>query len=104
MDLSQIDPATGMSYRDSAMKYGAENGMKQFKTAFYELYGDKIEGLREEAIKKQVAEDHAKRTKEGFIGRTPTPANGQPAKAQNVAKRSWSSLAEEALADKDRYL
>ncbi len=103
MDLSQIDPATGMSMEYSALKYGSENGIKSFKTAFLELYGDKAESLIQESAKKSAAEEFAKRQKDGFIGRTPTPQTGQPQKPQNVRSRSWASLQEEAARDVANY-
>lgn len=101
MDLDKIDPETGMSYKMSVLKYGSENGIQgknAFKIAFQALYGDKIEGLMQEAAKKQAADDFAKRQKEGFIGRTSTPTQA-PSKAQNVRNRSWGSLSDEALRD-----
>jgi hypothetical protein len=98
MDLDQIDPNTGMSYQNSVMKYGSENGIRTFKTAFLELYGDKVEAMREEAAKSQAASEWSKRQAQGFIGKTPTPTQG-PTKAQNVRNRSWGSLTEEALKD-----
>lgn len=101
MDLDQIDPESGMSYKLSAMKYGSENGIQgknAFKIAFQALYGDRVEGLMQEAAKKQAAEEFAKRQKEGFIGRTSTPTQA-PSKAQNVRNRSWGSLSDEALRD-----
>jgi hypothetical protein len=98
MDLKQIDPETGMSFEASVLKYGSENGIKTFKTAFLELYGDKVEALRDEASKKQAAEEFAKRQQQGFIGRTSTPTQA-PSKAQNVGRRSWGSLQDEALND-----
>lgn len=94
MDLTQIDQETGLTYESSVLKYGSENGIKSFKTAFLELYGEKIEGMREEALKKQAADDVAKRAKEGFIGRSPTPQGTAP--KLDYRKMSHAQLAQEA--------
>lgn len=94
MDLSQIDPETGLTYEQSALKYGMENGIKSFKTSFLERYGDKIEGMREEALKKQAADGVAKRAKEGFIGRSSTPMSQAP--KLDYRNMSHTQLAQEA--------
>lgn len=93
MDLSQIDPETGLSYERSVLKHGYENGIKSFKAAFLDRYGDKLEAMREEALKKQAVEETAKRAREGFIGRSPTPQAKQQLDYRNM---SYSQLASKA--------
>jgi len=95
MDIKAIDNSSGMSIEETALQYGAENGIP-FRSAFFELYGDKLDSLREEAIKKQVANDFAKKQKEGFIGISPTPNS---AHRSSQRPRTWGDATEQAIAD-----
>jgi hypothetical protein len=95
MDLKAIDKSSGLSLEETALQFGTDNGIP-FRSAFLELYGDKIDALREEAIKKQVANDFAKKQKEGFIGVSPTPNSAQRSLQR---PRTWGDATEQAIAD-----
>jgi hypothetical protein len=95
MDLAQVDPETGESYEYEVLKYAAEKGIRNdFRAALEARYGDKLEALREEAFKKRFVEDQAKRAKEGFIGRSPTPQTAAP--KVDPRRMSWGNAAEYA--------
>ncbi len=96
VDLSSMDESTGLSMESTVVDYAYNNGIKSFKTAFLEVYGDKIEARREESLKAQWVKEQATRTKQGFIGRTPTPTQGK--RAEISGNRSFDDGAEEAKA------
>jgi hypothetical protein len=94
MDIKAIDASSGQTLEETALQYGSEHGIP-FRSAFLELYGDKLDALREESIKKQVANDFAKKQKEGFIGISPTSQQARP----SAKPRNWGDATEQAIAD-----
>lgn len=97
MDFASVDPSTGLSVESTVIDYAVKNGIKSFKTAFLEVYGDRLESKREEALKSQWAKEQATKAKQGFIGRTPTPTQGRKV-VENPGSRSWDDIGDEAKA------
>jgi hypothetical protein len=97
VDLNAIDKSSGLTMESTVIDYAVKHGIKSFKTAFLEVYGDTLESKREEALKTQWAKEQAQRQKQGFIGRTPTPQLG-PKVLQNPSSKSWDDVGTEAIA------
>ena len=95
MDLSKADE-NGATMEFSVLKHAQEIGTNSFKTAFLDLYHDKIMLHKEEALKEQFAKDNQAKFKQGVVGQTTAPRTGVQ-NAGNVRGKSYNDLLAEAL-------
>lgn len=97
IDLNAVDES-GKTLEQRILNHAMENGINTFRAAFRDYLHDqlvqtaKADSLQKEAKSTQIA------TKQGLLGKTPTPRKGIE-RAQNVRGKSYDALTQEALAE-----
>lgn len=97
IDLAAADE-TGSSLEFRVIKHANDNGIQSFRAAFRDYLHDRLVTEAQAAGRAAIAKDTQAKAKAGILGQTSAPVKGlQP--AQNVRGKSYSQLAQEALAE-----
>lgn len=92
---------SGKSTRHYVMEHMVRSKIPSFRTAFLDLYHDQILATKEQALREKHAKEVQKRTKQGIIDVSSTPANGKDKSApiSNIGSLSYDELTRMALKD-----
>ena len=94
VDLDQVDDQ-GKTLEYRVLEHMQQNGISNFETAFKDFYFDNLVQLEREAAKEAHAKEMQKRSKQGIIGISSTPATGAPQPSNgNMKNLSYDQLAE----------
>ena len=91
LDLTAPDGQTGKSLEMQVLEYAANNGIKNFKTAFRDFNHDKLIKLAEERGRESVAKESIKNKKIGLLGQTQAPTKGLTP-LNDVSNKSWNDI------------
>ncbi len=84
----------GRNLEAKVVEHAAKNGIRNFKTAFRDLYHDEIVKIEKDKAKEELANERNEQRKKGFIGETSTPT--LTVKTRSVRDKSYDDLAREA--------
>lgn len=94
VDLDQVDDQ-GKTLEYRVLEHMQQTGIKNFESAFKDFYFDNLVQLEREAAKEAHAKEMQKRSKQGIIGISSTPATGTPQTSNgNMKNLSYDQLAE----------
>jgi len=99
IDFTTTDPNTGKSLEFKVLEHAKQNGINNFRAAFYDFYHDQLVIQAQEQAKQGLVQTIQKDHKEGFIGESPTPFLGQPQQQKSLSDMSWDEVMKEAAKD-----
>lgn len=84
----------GRNLEAKVVEYAAANGIRNFKTAFRDLYHEDIVNMERDRAKEELANSRHEKRKSGFISESATPTNFS--QAGNIRSKSYDDLSREA--------
>jgi len=86
----------GCTLEYKILKYGAENGIKSFKTAFHDYMAEELAKRAESRGREAVVKERQENARKGLLGRTQAPTKGiKP--TENYRNKTYSDIERDAL-------
>lgn len=88
IDLTSVDPESGMTLEQRVLKHAQDNGIRSFKTAYRDYLHDRLIEDARATGRQAIAKDKEKQIKQGILGTTQVPT--KTLKPVNT-RAPWSS-------------
>lgn len=95
IDFDEVDDQ-GKSVEYKVLEHMQQNGIKNFKTAFVDLYHDQLVNTAKSKALEADANERQKQTKQGIMGVSSTPKFSTQPESFSVRGKSYEQLAEMA--------